>query len=79
MDQQQKARHARQLLEDEVLVEAMEAATDAFHDEWMAAETIQAREDAWAKTNALSEVLSHLVFLAAQEDEEEDEPTSDIP
>ena len=80
MDQQQKAIHARQLLEDPVLVEALEATADMYLDEWMAAPTVEEREAAWHKRHALADVLRHLVFLASQEEESnEDDEEESIP
>ena len=83
MDQQQKALRARQLLEDPVLTEAHEASADTFHTEWLEANNVEDREAAWAKTHALGEVLGQLVWLAEQyeepEDDEDAEPTPDIP
>ncbi len=80
MDQQQKALRARQLLEDPVLTESLEAARESFFDEWMAAGKVEDREAAWAKVHALAEVLSHLFFLASQEETEvEDDEDDSIP
>lgn len=83
MDQQRKAIRALQLLEDPVLMEAMEAARETFNDEWLSAETLEGREAAWAKTHALAEVLRHLVWLAEQKDpepgEKEERSTPVIP
>lgn len=80
MDQQQKAIHARQLLEDPVLNEALEVSADEYVDEWMAASTVDEREAAWHKRHALADILRHLVFLASQEDESnEDDEAESIP
>ena len=81
MDQQQKARHARQLLEDPVLNEALEVSADEYIDEWMAAPTVEEREAAWHKRHALGDLLRHLVFLASQEDpaDSEDDEEESIP
>ena len=82
MDIQQKARRALQLLEDPVLTEALEAARDTFIDEWIAAGAVEDREAAWGRVHGLAEVLRHLVWLAQQlesTDEEDQEPTVDIP
>lgn len=82
MDRQQKAVRALQLLEDEVLTEALEAARDTFIDEWIASGTVEDREAAWGRIHGLAEVLRHLVWLAEQYEQpegEEEEPTPDIP
>jgi hypothetical protein len=81
VDQQQKARRAKQLLEDPVLTEALETARDTFVDEWIAAGTVEDREACWGRIHGLAEVLNHLVWLAEQlePDEDEEEPTVDIP
>ncbi len=82
MDQPEKARRALQLLEDPVLTEALEVAHDTFVDEWVAAGTVEDREAAWGRVHGLAEVLRHLVWLANQlepDEDEEEEPTPDIP
>ncbi len=81
MDSQRKARRALDLLEDEVLTEALEAARDTFIDEWISSGTVEDREAAWGRVHGLAEVLRHLVWLAQQLEpaEEDEEPTVDIP
>lgn len=73
MDIQAKAIRARALCDDEVLNEALEASRDKFYEDWLVSSTVQEREEAHARTMGLSEILTHLTWLASQYEEPEEE------
>lgn len=55
-----RAEEAARILSGPVFADAMAFAQDSFRREWMEAETVEAREAAWAKTHALDEVQRQL-------------------
>jgi hypothetical protein len=63
-------------MEDEVLNEALEAAREQFYEDWLVAPNVEEREKAHGSTLALAEVLRHLVWLADQYEEPEEEEES---
>jgi len=56
LDEISQGLRAKELLEHEGLAEILSSVEDRFHREWVTATSVEAREMAWAKTQALEEV-----------------------
>jgi hypothetical protein len=59
------ARRARAILEDPVFERAVKGAAENIVQEWVAAETVAAREEAWATVRALDAVQRSLHRIIA--------------
>ena len=56
MDEISRGLRAKELLNDSELADVLNEVEGTFHREWVTAKTVEAREGAWAKTQALEEV-----------------------
>ena len=57
---EQKARWSKSLLSSQAFQEALEALRSDYVDEWVLAESTEAREAAWYGTRALGDLVSRL-------------------
>lgn len=61
----ERAKSAERILHDPVFRDAMDMSIRTFYEQWLSADSVEARESAWARTHAIQELEQSLRSIIA--------------